>query len=142
MDVVTKFMQADLSFAGVGAYYRQTPMKTFKGEELCIPASVVADALDSMQKGSASPRQKDTSKGALKIDPCMKGCLDHVQSTCTQILNSNGGHDKQQQQAADCMNWGREVCKMPGVANNHCPSVAGGGGPLPASSTGAGKGKM
>ena len=119
MDVVVNFMQADPSFAGVGAYYSQSPAKTFMGAEPCIPLAVVAEALDQMQKGGASPKHVSASKHALKADhtSCAALCTMSSQTQCANAAQKAMAAGPANQHAMTALKQCMET------ANAHCVSL-------------------
>lgn len=82
MDTIKAFATADPSFAGIGAYYSNVPMKVFMGNEPPLPVEVAAKALDSMQKGHASPSNVHDAKLVLQPSSCQTTCLQHSMATC------------------------------------------------------------
>ena len=116
------FMEADPSFAGVGAYYSNVPMKVFMGSEPMLPVAVAAEALDVLQRGGASSQQKMDMKHHLQPDSCASTCLANVQKGCSSMLaqSSGGAADMQ---SAQCMMEGKNLCSA------MCASVGGGSAP-------------
>ena len=116
MDVINKFVQSDPSFAGFGAYYSQAPRKVFMGEAQGLPAAVIASALDQMQSGGASPKQKMDAKKAMQPTgaPSMsQSCLACV--TSQKDCLKSGDMSSCIKKATDCLQ------------QNNCPSVGGKG---------------
>lgn len=120
MEVIVNFMEADPSFAGVGAYYSNVPMKVFMGNEPLLPVAVAAEALDVLQFGGASAQQKMDMKNRLQPDSCASTCLANVQKGCASMLaqSSGGAADME---SAQCMMEGKNLCSA------MCASVGGGG---------------
>ena len=112
MNVVKDFLMADPSFAGPGAYYSQVPMKVFMGQEPLVPAVVVAAALDQMQTGKASPRQKSGAKQATMPDAMQGACMAKAQSMCAHITGSGGAADLEKRQ---CMQAAATMCATVGT---------------------------
>lgn len=137
MEVIVNYMEADPSFAGIGAYYSNVPMKVFMGNEPCVPAAVVAEALDRLQFGGASPQDKTNMKQKLQPDACMNTCLQNVQTGCDKLLaHSSGG--AADMESAQCMMEGKNLCHFA------CVGVDGpamGKGVAKGAAKGAGKGK-
>jgi len=128
MDVIVNFMEADPSFAGIGAYYSNVPMKVFMGNEPTVPVAVVAEALNRLQLGGASPQDKTTMKHKLQPDACMNTCLQNVQTGCDKLLaQSSGGAANME--SAQCLMEGKSLCHFA------CVGVDG-----PATGRGAAKG--
>jgi len=126
MDVIVNFMEADLSFAGVGAYYKNGPVKSFMGDETTLPAAVVAEALDKLQFaldklqfGGGTHQHKMHMKEGLQPDACASTCLANVHKNCTSLLaqSSGGAADME---SAQCMMEGKNLCSA------MCASVSGG----------------
>jgi hypothetical protein len=111
MDVIINFLQADVSFAGVGAYYSQGPMKTFEGMEPCLPLAVVVEALDKMQSGQASTAQKEASRQLLKPDTCLTNCLVAAQATCA-ASPAPGFGPRSELDVASCILRERNACYL------------------------------
>lgn len=122
------WMTADPSFAGPGAYYTQTPEKVFMGNEPCLPAVVVAKALQEMQQGMASPAHTQHSKKALNVPPCLNQCMaahhacvnaaQQAAKNATGGMGGGGAEDLMAQQAASaqCMAQAKAcamTCPMP-----------------------------
>jgi hypothetical protein len=110
-NLVKDFLQADPSFAGAGAYYNQTPMKVFMGNEPAVPAVVVAAALDQLQGGMATPSQAGATKAALMPDAMQAACMAQAQATCAKIQGAGGAADMQKQQ---CMQKAAMMCAAVG----------------------------
>jgi hypothetical protein len=110
-NLVKDFLQADPSFAGAGAYYNQTPMKVFMGNEPAVPAVVVAAALDQLQGGMATPSQAGATKAALMPSAAQAACMAQAQATCAMIQGAGGAADLQKQQ---CMQKAATMCAAVG----------------------------
>jgi len=134
MEVIVNFMEADPSFAGVGAYYSNVPMKVFMGNEPSLPVAVAAEALDLLQLGRASKQQKMDMVHHAQPDACTTTCLADAQTAC-QSMRTNGSGGAADMLSAQCMMEGKKICHA------LCTSV--GGGPAPhgkGEAKGSGKG--
>ena len=109
MDTIKNFMQADPSFAGVGAYYSNVPMKVFMGSEPVLPVAVAAEALDKLQAGGASPHQKAAMQKLAQSNPCMSSCLAHAAQQCQHVSKNaaGGAADSMTQQ---CLQASKNYC--------------------------------
>jgi hypothetical protein len=76
-DVVLKDAIQDRSFAGLFAYSSNVPMKVFAGNEPAVPVSVLVDALDTLQGGSApkGAAQAMQYAASAQLSSCQKSCL-------------------------------------------------------------------
>jgi hypothetical protein len=120
MEVIVNFMEADPSFAGVGAYYSNIPMKTFMGSEPLLPVAVAAEALDVLQFGGATAQHKMDMKHKLQPDACASTCLANVQKGCASLMMHKAG-GAADMESAQCMMEGKNLC------SSICASVGGGG---------------
>jgi hypothetical protein len=109
MDTIKNFMQADPSFAGVGAYYSNVPMKVFMGNEPALPVAVAAEALDKLQAGAAGPQHKAAMQQRAQSNSCMSSCLDNASKQCQQVLKSTAG-GAADSMAKQCMQASKSFC--------------------------------
>jgi hypothetical protein len=109
MDTIKNFMQADPSFAGVGAYYSNIPMKVFMGSEPALPVAVAAQALDKLQAGGASSQQKATMQKMAQSDPCMSSCLANAAMQC-QHISTNAAGGAADSMAQQCLQASKNFC--------------------------------
>jgi len=98
-DVVLKDALQDRSFAGLFAYSSNVPMKVFAGNEPAVPVSVLVDALDALQGGSAPMGAAKAMQYAAAAQPsaCQNSCMQSFQacmasggseSTCVPQANA------------------------------------------------------
>lgn len=132
MEVIVNFMEADPSFAGVGAYYSNVPMKTFMGSEPLLPVAVAAEALDVLQFGGASHQQKMDMKNHLQPDSCASTCLANMHQGCSRLLDQQSG-GAADMLSAKCMMEGKNLCAamctgVVGGSAHHGKGAAKGGG--------------
>jgi len=130
MDAVKDFMQANPSFAGVGAYYSNVPMKVFMGNEAPLPAAVAAEALDKLQAGAAGPQHKAEMQQRAQSNACLTACLDNANKQCQQVLANKAG-GAADALAGQCLQASKSFC------SSSCLNVQSGAG---AGSKGQGKG--
>jgi hypothetical protein len=73
--------KADRSFAGPFAYDGQPPAKTLLGSSPVVPLRPLLAALDAMQAGAASPKQKEAAVQVLKpsANECTAKCSKQTQ---------------------------------------------------------------
>lgn len=116
MQTLKAFATADPSFAGIGAYYSNVPMKVFMGNEPPLPLEVAAKALDSMQAGHAQPGHVGHAKKALQQDTCQKQCLEAAVAACSMPQQMGGAADSAYMQ---CMADKKKQC------SSSCASVGG-----------------
>lgn len=133
MDTVKDFMQANPSFAGVGAYYSNVPMKVFMGNEPPLPVAVAAEALDKLQAGAASPQHKAEMQQRAQSNACMTSCLDNANKQCQQVLANKAG-GAADALASQCLQASKNFC------SSSCLNVQSGAGAA-AGSKGQGKGQ-
>jgi len=90
-EVVLRDATRDRSFAGLFPYASNAPMKVFAGNEPAVPVSVLVDALDEMQGGSASGAAQAGAQSQLapQLNACMAQCQKQHES-CVQSA-ANGG---------------------------------------------------
>jgi hypothetical protein len=90
-DVVLKDAMQDRSFAGLFAYSSNVPMKVFAGNEPSVPVSVLVDALDTLQGGSApkGAAQAMQYAASAQLSGCQASCMAQHES-CMSGGNAPG----------------------------------------------------
>ena len=127
MQTLKTFATSDPTFAGIGAYYSNVPMKVFMGSEPTVPLEIAAKALDSMQSGKATPDHVAQVKHGLQQDQCSASCLSRATAFCAQKqTNAAGGAAASDSQYKQCMQQQKATCSQQcaAVANSQPPAPA------------------
>jgi hypothetical protein len=119
MQTLKNFATSDPTFAGIGAYYSNVPMKVFMGSEPTVPLEIASKALDSMQSGKATPGDVAQVKHGLQKDHCSTSCLSDADAFCSQgHTNAAGGAAASDSQYKQCMQLKKAACSQ------QCAAVA------------------